>query len=541
MMKRVIIASLLIMSAFLQNPSLVAAQTSVTLYPVADNYADSKYPTRTYGYDSFLFVGNKYDLSQGIWGSERIYIRFNLTGLPNNLVVVRATLQLWQYNAPKLNQTYETHRVLAEWNETEQNWDNQPASAATITSEAVAPAQKDVAIQWDITADVKAWHSGEAPNYGTMIKVAKEERCPECQDASSGFWSREYPARSHEEWRPRLVVVLEGNPALTYVASVGIVGLPSELATVIEVDGGSYGSASSGKEERITFDRGTTHNITVSKLVVSGSPGVRYICDANQAQVSSGKSYVFTYAVEYMVSFSTDPPSMFETPASGWYRPGDVLWVNHTGPEVINETRTTRFLFHGWSVNSQKVTANSTSVTVNEPIAVVGRYDADYYLNVTSPIGETKGSGWYLRDSTASFSIDRTTAPAQGLLGLLGLRRSFSQWVGSNNFLGVSVEPQGSLIMKEPTDIEAVWQDDYSSLALNIALVILVVAIVGVAVTARKRRSRSMSRPERLVSLSESPPASTIERQFAPYGSVDLSLRAKKTRAHCRPSFDQAI
>jgi hypothetical protein len=328
-----------------------------------------------------------------------------------------------------------------------------------------------------------------------MIKVAKEEPCSECQEASSGFWSREYPAHSHEEWRPKLVVVLEGNPALTYVVSVGINGLPGALETLIEVDGGSYGSASSGRQERVTFDRGTTHNITVSKLV-SDSASVRYVCDTNQAQFSGAASYVFTYRVEYMVSFSTDPPSLFETPASGWYRPGDTLWVNHTGPEVINEAQGSRLVFHGWSVNSEKIATDSTSVTVNEPITVVGRYDTEYYLNVTSPIGQTKGSGWYLEDSTASFSIDRTTVPAEGILGILGLRQSFIQWVGSNNFLGVPVEPRGSVTMKEPTTVEAVWQDDYDSLVLNIAILLLIITLIGVVaiVTGRKRRGRSISR-----------------------------------------------
>jgi hypothetical protein len=163
-------------------------------------------------------------------------------------------------------------------------------------------------------------------------------------------------------------------------------------------------------------------------------------------------------------------------------------------------------------VNSQKVTAESTSVTVNEPIAVVGRYDTEYYLNVTSPIGETKGSGWYLKNSDASFSIDRTTVTAEGILGILGLRRSFIQWVGSNNFLGVPVEPQGSVTMKEPTTVEAVWQDDYGLLALNIVIVILVIAVVGVALAARKRRSRSMLRRQQRISAGRSYSTSTIER-----------------------------
>ena len=493
MMKHVMIASLLITAAFMQNLSLVAAQANVTLYPVADNYVDGKYPTKAYGYDSFLYVGNKYDRSQNVWGSERIYIRFNLTGLPRNFLVVRATLRLWQYYAPSVNQTYEAHRVLAKWNETTENWDNQPAWADAVTSETVAPARTEVAVEWDITSDVKAWRDGEAPNYGTMIKVAKEQRCEECKDASSGFWSREYPVDSHEEWRPKLIVTLEGNPALTYAVSVDIVGLPGTFATVIQIDGRAYSPASSGREEKIAFDRGTAHNITVSRIV-PGSPGVRYVCDTNHARVSGPATHVFTYTVEYMVAFSTGPANLFETPATGWYRTGETLSFNHTGPNVIDTAPGTRLVFHGWSVNSQEITADAASITVNESITVVGQYDTEYYLNVTSPIGQTEGSGWYVKDSVASFSIDRTTLPAEGFLGLLGLRRSFTGWVGSGDFLGVATEAHGSVMMKEPTAIEAVWQDDWNSLLFNVAVLILAVAAVGVVAIARSRKRRSQGR-----------------------------------------------
>jgi len=188
MMKHVMIAFLLIAGAFLQNLSVVAAQTNVTLYPVADNYADGKYPARTYGYESFLYVGNKYDRGQKIWGSERIYIRFDLTELPKNFVLARATLRLWQYYAPSVNQTYEAHRVLGKWIETAQNWDDQPEWAAAATSATVAPARTEVAVEWDITSDVKAWRDGEAPNYGTMIKVAKERMSARMENVIAEFF-----------------------------------------------------------------------------------------------------------------------------------------------------------------------------------------------------------------------------------------------------------------------------------------------------------------------------------------------------------------
>ena len=231
-MKRLVIAVLLFTSAFLQNVTLVAGQQTVTLSPIADNYADSKYPMMAYGSrTTFLYVGNSYDRAQDIWGHERIYIRFDLTGLPRNRVVVQATLWLWQYYAPKSSQTYEAYRVLGEWNETTQNWNNQPSWASTKTSETVAPPQAQIAVEWNIASDVEAWYSGHARNYGTMIKVAKEEQV---QDTSSGFWSREYPV---EEWKPRLIIVLRGDPTFTYTVRLGLVGLSGNLTSTVSVDG----------------------------------------------------------------------------------------------------------------------------------------------------------------------------------------------------------------------------------------------------------------------------------------------------------------
>jgi len=129
---------------------------------------------------------------------------------------------------------------------------------------------------------------------------------------------------------------------------------------------------------------------------------------------------------------------------------------------------------------------------VNEPVTLEGRYVTEYFLNVTSPVGETRGSGWYASGSAASFSIDSTSAPAGGSLGLLGLKRSFNQWVGSNDFLGVTVEPQGSVVMRQPTTIVAVWEDDYRSLVTNLVALLVVAAIaVTIIVKVRRRRGRT--------------------------------------------------
>jgi hypothetical protein len=485
-MRKLILVSLLVMSAFLQSVTLAAGQATLSLYPVADNYADSKYPDLgRYGASSVLYVGNSYDRAQNIWGSERIYIRFNLTEIPENRVIERATLGLWQFYAPKSSQTYEIHRVLGDWNETTQNWNNQPSWAPMKTSEVIAPNRKEVGLEWDITNDVQVWYSGQAPNYGTMIKVAKEETA---QDASSGFWSSEYPVGRHEEWKPKLTVVLQFQPTMVYVATVAVVGLLNATVASITVDGKLFGSVSSDRDAKITFDRGTIHIIAVTNIV-PGRPGVRYRCDVNETQVSAATYLIFVYSADYLVTFSTEPSDLFRTPSTGWYRENTTLTVERTGPDVIYSAPGARLVFDAWYLNTHRLEAEPRTITLNGPVTVEGRYRKEYYLNVTSPVGKTNGTGWYEEDGVASFSVDVNTVPAEGALGLLGLNRSFVQWVGSSNFIGLPAEPQGSIIIKQSTTVEAVWQDDWSSLILNVAVLLAIVAVAAATIVTALKRS----------------------------------------------------
>lgn len=489
MMRKLILASLLLMTATVQNLSVATAQATVTLYPVADNYTDGKYPgpdLGKYGKVPVLYVGNSYDHGQDIWGSERIYIRFDLNQLAKNRIIVQATLSLWQFYAPISNQTYEAHRVLKDWNETTQNWNNQPSWSSTKTSEAIAPNWKGVAVEWDITSDAKAWYSHEAPNYGTMIKVAREEHA---RDASSGFWSREYPVGPHEEWKPKLTLVLEGDPKITYAVTVSVSGLPSQAVTSVTVDGALFGSVPSGTEKMIILDRGTTHTIAVSEFV-PGQTGVRYRCSANETQVTEAISHVFAYRHEYWVSFSTKPDSMFQTPPNGWYAENSTLVVKRRGPDVIYTTPGTRLAFDGWHLNGEKGQTELGAIIVSEPVAITAGYRTEYYLNVTSSFARTNGSGWYAKDALASFSVEPSAAPAEGLLGILGLKHSFVEWIGQGSSINFPSEPDGTVIMKEPAVLLAVWQDDWGAFVLNVGLLLFALAVVGVAVIVRARRRR---------------------------------------------------
>ncbi len=474
------------------------AETTVTLMSVADNYVDSKYPRSNYGqgWSSVLYVGNSYDRAQDLWGSERIYVRFNLSGLPKDAIITHATLWLWQFSPPAMAQELEAYRVLEDWNETTQNWEDQPRWANQSMAATIAPSQAEVAVEWDITSDAAAWHRREAPDYGTMIKVTTETRA---QNASCGFWSREYPV---EKWTPKLIISFRVTSADWYVVKLKASGIPTGTNVTLSVDGERYDTLLPETELEVVFAARSVHTISVNQFIF-GDEGTRYRCESNETEVSGPESYVFLYVTEYLVSFLAKPENMFEIPQSGWYLLGSSAAVNRTGPDLVNTAPQTRLAFDGWYINSQKFNETPactvcpgpklTRIVVNGPMIVEGRYRTEYYLNVTSPIGKTEGTGWYADGAIASFSIEQTQVPMEGLLGRLGGKRSFVEWTGSENILGLPIEPTGTVVVKEPTAIQAVWAEDWSSFFVILALLLAITAVAILILSARRRRSRTAS------------------------------------------------
>lgn len=295
-------------------------------------------------------------------------------------------------------------------------------------------------------------------------------------------------------------MLLASGAKTQYTVTVGVNGLPHDFNSTITVDGHPYGLISAGQRVDVPFGPGT-HSISTTDIITASST-TRYRCKESELLVNAGGNYTFSYEPEYSATFSTEPSSYFETPANGWYPNGTVLQLNRLERDVVVTGQMTRIAFDGWYVNSEKLVeapgcttcpgGTPTTIVVDKPVTVEGRYRTEYYLNVTSPIGKTEGSGWYASDSTANFSLDTTRVASEGISGWLGLKRAFIRWDGSQNFLGIPMEPQGSIIMRGPATIEAIWQDDWSSVTVNLAL--LITFILGVIVVGVVLRRRSGSK-----------------------------------------------
>jgi len=78
-------------------------------------------------------------------------------------------------------------------------------------------------------------------------------------------------------------------------------------------------------------------------------------------------------------------------------------------------------------------------------------YSTEHYLEVTSVYGETKGSGWYPKGSSASFSVEAIVPTGPGT------RYVFTRW--TDDYKGNS--PRGTIVMDGPKNVTAVHRVQY--------------------------------------------------------------------------------
>ena len=168
----------------------------------------------------------------------------------------------------------------------------------------------------------------------------------------------------------------------------------------------------------------------------------------------------------------------FQTDLKGAFR-AFLAWGRYeiTVPETIPKGEGARVAFVGWSDN---ISEPRRVITIGNNMTLQANYEMQYYLDVNSSYGSANGSGWYPQNQEALTSVSPTTVMAEGLSGILGVRRVFDHWSGDCT----GTQPECSIIMEGPKKLGAVWRDDYTVTMLG--LVVLIVA-AATLVLLRKR------------------------------------------------------
>jgi len=143
-------------------------------------------------------------------------IRFNLTGIPENVTIINATMQLYFYNIPGGDDTgtrnYSIHKVqqnpVRDWKELQVTWNNYNTTnawtnpggdfgAATDTTSFNSTALNSY-ISWNVTADVQNFSDDRTRNFGWIIQDTVSTK-----NTVRDFRSKEVANASQ---RPKLII-----------------------------------------------------------------------------------------------------------------------------------------------------------------------------------------------------------------------------------------------------------------------------------------------------------------------------------------------
>ncbi len=186
---------------------------TLTLFPTMDNYAWQSVPYANNGHsDNFEITSATVNPK-----NMRGWVAFDVQRIPSDALVVHADLRLrvWSKSGNDPSQgfgdstgrVYGVYRVTQAWNESGENWANQPTYTEENFASARVPAGDSgwdgplLYMDWDVTAIVHDWRSG-APNYGFVVR--------DTQENSTILYSTQFFTHDqvpNQSYFPRLIVM----------------------------------------------------------------------------------------------------------------------------------------------------------------------------------------------------------------------------------------------------------------------------------------------------------------------------------------------
>jgi hypothetical protein len=190
------------------------------------------------------------------------------------------------------------------------------------------------------------------------------------------------------------------------------------------------------------------------------------------------KSLTAKYKAQYRLSVTFDPPEIAQKVTvsnNTWYDAGQTAALGPV-PQIIPVSSVQRFAWFSWNVDNMTQPGTSVDIMMDRPHSVRLMYQTQYYLLVTSTLGESTGTGWYTSGQKASFGVAYNGSELLVKYTLAGWR------LNSSNVIKTLPSTATEVTMDRPYVIEAQWITDYTPLWIFI-LVLVCAVIVFAAVT----------------------------------------------------------
>jgi len=196
------------------------------------------------------------------------------------------------------------------------------------------------------------------------------------------------------------------------------------------------------------------------------------------------KSVVAKYKTQYLLSIKFTPPDIEQEPdmpRSEWHDAGATVPL---GPvrQILPVSSVERLTFDSWKIDGMTQQGLSMDVSMDGPHQVEVTYRTEYYLEVTSTIGETTGSAWYPSGETATFSVTYHGSD-------FPVKYTLTDWQSSpSTTIAKLSATEAKIKMDRAYVVKAVWASDYTpALIFLFAIGSVVILIAGLAFLAVKR------------------------------------------------------
>lgn len=173
------------------------------------------------------------------------------------------------------------------------------------------------------------------------------------------------------------------------------------------------------------------------------------------------------YKESYLVSVWTQ---FGDAIGAGYYPQGEIAEISLSQNEIVVEPTKVRKVFSGWDTQGAKtmdfggdtesdvVGVQNLLVSVQKPETIRATWNTQYFLDVQSTEGKTRGSGWYDVGRVVPISVDtRSTPPGMWSISI------FDRWTGDIS----SSDINERVVMNEPKTIIAEYKQDNTPGIMN--------------------------------------------------------------------------
>ena len=258
----------------------------------------------------------------------------------------------------------------------------------------------------------------------------------------------------------------------TYDVSISLAGLPTDVATALQVDSNRVTDMKGGDVRVLSYPIGTSHTFQVDQYV-NGAAGYRYFSASNTWTANAEGSYTFNYATQVYLEVSTDPSAITSVTPSGWFSLGSPVSISEV-PKELDGSAGVKYRFIEWTVDGVTRAGNGFQITTDAPHKVAARYATYFKLTVISNYGNPKGDDYYKSGDTATFSVESPVG--------IGIQQVFAGWTG--DYTGK--EPTGSILMDAPKQVTVTWTTSYFQLYLIIGAIAVIAAVAALLLLRRR-------------------------------------------------------